>query len=36
MSDLHYDPYSEEALRDPYAIYKRLRRIRCLLSGESP
>ncbi len=25
MSDLHYDPYSEEALRDPYAIYKRLR-----------
>jgi cytochrome P450 len=25
MSDLHYDPYSEEALSDPYAIYKRLR-----------
>ena len=25
MSDLDYDPYSEEALRDPYAIYKRLR-----------
>ncbi len=25
MSDLHYDPYSEEALRDPYTIYKRLR-----------
>ena len=25
MSDLRYDPYSEEALRDPYSIYKRLR-----------
>ena len=25
MSDLHYDPYSEEALRDPHAIYKQLR-----------
>ncbi len=25
MSDLHYDPYSEEALRDPYSSYKRLR-----------
>ena len=25
MSALHYDPYSEEALRDPYSIYKRLR-----------
>jgi len=25
LSDLHYDPYSEEALRDPYPIYKRLR-----------
>ncbi len=25
MSDLHYDPYSEEALREPHLIYKRLR-----------
>ncbi len=25
MSELHYDPYSEEAQRDPHSIYKRLR-----------
>ncbi len=25
MSDLHYDPYSDEALREPHPIYKRLR-----------
>ncbi len=25
MSELEYDPYSEEALRAPHAIYKRLR-----------
>ncbi len=25
MSELHYDPYSEEALSEPHAIYQRLR-----------
>jgi cytochrome P450 len=25
VSELHYDPYSDEALREPHAIYRRLR-----------